>query len=175
MLFRSGSIMSILNTEGIRQSSVLNQLISPINNGDTVFEIFKYTLISVSIIAISTFMFGFFAMGQPFSVLLLAYRGFGIGASVALTYIEYGQKGLYITLLFIVPKILATTIIIILAVRESLKMSAQLYRYMFRGHIEENIGKLVKLYCIKFLILILFVFIVSILDSLLNYFLGKLL
>lgn len=156
-------------------NAILNQYISPLYNGDTLLEIMENTIISVCCIILLIFCTGFFSVGQPLSILFLIYRGFGIGLSVASTYMTFGKKGLYITLIFIVPKVLSTSVIIMLSARESMKLSNIIYNYLFRATAKEDMGKYVRLYCIKFIVLIFFVFLTAVADSGLNYFFGYLL
>lgn len=149
-----------------------NQYISPLFAGNTLLEILRNTFLSLSGILGIIFCTGFFAVGQPLSVLVLIYRGFGIGFSTALTYLSFGKSGFYITMLFIVPKILATSFIIMLAVRESLRLSNIVYGYIFKDNVQENMTKYIRLYCIKFIVLILFSLLTACADCGINYLFG---
>ena len=95
-----------------------------------------------------------------------------IGFSTAFTYMAFGKSGFYITMLFIVPKILATSVIIMLAVRESLRLSNIIYGYIFRETVQENMGKYIRLYCFKFIVLILLALITASADCGINYLFG---
>lgn len=165
-----GSIIAVSEHSFINNKAVFNQFISPLNNGNTLFEIMKNTVISVGGILALIFCTGFFSIGQPLAVAVMLYRGIGTGISVALTYMTFGEKGVYITLLFIVPKILATSVILILGIREALRLSNIIYSYLFKGSAEENMNRYIRLYCVKFFVLLLFVFVTAILDGGLNYF-----
>jgi len=162
-------------SDSLANSVIANQYISPLLNGNTLLEIIKNTFISVCAILGVIFCTGFFAVGQPLSVAALIYRGFGIGFSSALTYITFGKSGIYISIIFIVPKILATSVIIMLAVRESMRLSNIIYGYIFRESCQENMGKYIRLYCIKFIVLIFFVLLTALADCGINYLLGYML
>lgn len=159
----------------LKASPLAGQYIYPLLSGITLLEIFKNTFLSVSALLGVIFCTGFFAVGQPLSVAMLIYRGFGIGFSSALTYMAFGKSGVYISLIFIAPKILATSVIIMLAVRESLRLSNIIYGYIFREACQENMGKYIKLYCIKFIVLILFVLLTALADCGINYLFGYML
>lgn len=166
-----GSFTAV-SAEFLKDLPLANQYISPVFSGNTLLEIFRNTFLSVSGILAVIFCTGFFAAGQPLSFATLIYRGFGIGFSTAFTYMTFGKSGIYITLLFIVPKILATSVIIMLAVRESLKLSNIIYRYIFRETVQENMGKYIRLYCVKFIVLILLALITASADCGINYLFG---
>ncbi len=155
-----------------KDSPLANQYVSPLFSGNTLLEIFRNTFLSASGILAVIFCTGFFAVGQPFSLAMLIYRGFGIGFSTAFTYMAFGKSGFYITMLFIVPKILATSVIIMLAVRESVRLSNIIYGYIFRETVQENMGKYIRLYCVKFIILVLLVLITASADCGINYLFG---
>jgi len=170
----AGSCTAV-SSDFLRNSPLANQYISPLFNGATLLEIIMNTFLSVSGILAVVFCTGFFAVGQPVAIMVLAYRGFGIGLSAAYTYMTFGKSGVYLTMLFIVPKIIATSVIIMLAVREAMKLSNIIYSYIFRDSPEDSMGRYIRLYCIKFIVLILFVFLTAIADSGINYFFGYLL
>lgn len=166
----AGSMIAVSEQNFINGKAVFNQFISPLNNGNTLLEIIRNDIISVGGILLLVFCTGFFSVGQPLAALLILYRGIGAGISVALTYMTFGEKGVYITLIFIVPKLLATTVILILGIREAIKLSNIIYSYLFRGTAEDNMNRYIKLYCVKFLVLILLVLITAVADGGLNYF-----
>lgn len=170
-----GSCMAVSENNVVFQNNFFNQYISPVHRGNTLLEITKNTFISSSSVIAVIFCTGFFAVGQPASMLALIYRGFGIGLSVAITYMTFGKNGFYITLIFIIPKILATSVIIMLGARESIKLSNIIYSYLFRGISEDNMTRYIRLYCIKFIVLIFFCFVTAVADGGLNYFFGYLL
>lgn len=171
----AGSYAAVSGSSFLKENALANQYISPLFNGNTLFEIIKNTFISITGIIAVIFCTGFFAVGQPVSIIMLTYRGFGIGLSTAYTYMMFGKSGIYLTLIFIVPKILAGSVVIMLALRESLRLSNIIYSYLFRSSPEENMGKYVRLYCLKFLILIFLAFIIAVADGGINYFFGYLL
>jgi len=149
---------------------LFSQYISPLNSGETLFQAFKYSALTYTVYITVLMLAGFFVFGNIAGVALVIYRGTGIGIAVGSLYLTFGVKAMLLTLLLIVPKILATTVIVILAARESMRLSSKLYRFLFR---EDSIGdgmrKFVKLYFIKFLILELFMVLIAVLESVLNY------
>lgn len=171
----TGSCFAVCGNDMLKNSPVFNQYISPLFNGSSLFEIIKNTFLSVSAVIMIIFCTGFFAVGQPVAILSLIYRGFGIGVSTALTYMAFGKDGFYLTLIFIVPKILATSVIIMLAVREALRLSNIIYSFIFRDSARELMGRYIRLYCLKFIILIFLSLITAAADSGINYLFGYML
>lgn len=146
----------------------LSQNLCPSLHGATLLEIFRNTLVSSLIFIIMAFLAGLFAFGQPVGVLLIALKGIEIGLSSAFVYSEKGISALPAVLLLNVPKAVALSVVVLLAVREVLRNSSAILCFLMSGeHGSEHIT--LKLYCIKYIVLIVIVFIISMADSLMNY------
>ncbi|MCC8135360.1 MAG: hypothetical protein LIO40_01590, partial [Ruminococcus sp.] len=149
----------------------VHQYFSPIYSGNTVLDVFKNTFFSSALFLVLALLFGFFAVGQPLEIILLTCRCVGIGASVALMYITSGAESFPSVMVLVLPKALVLSFIAALSVREALKLSGLLFAFLFRDEFpDEKTGRTIKLYFIKFFVLMVMVLLVSVMDSLMNYF-----
>lgn len=167
----AGAAAVALNRDsGMTDSLWLHQFFAPVYSGNTVLDVFKNTFVMSGIYLSLIFILGFFSLGQPLGIILLVYRGFGIGVSVAQMYILSGMESLPSVIVLLLPKALALSFIAALGVREMLKLSCELFSFLFKDELpDEKMGRTVKLYAVKFLVLLFLSLLVSIIDSALNY------
>lgn len=166
-----GAAITVMHKGHATESIWLHQFIAPIYSGNTILDVFKNTFLSSAFYMLAVFLLGFLSCGQPVGIALLIYRGVGIGVSVSQMYIFYGINSLPAVLVLTLPKSLVLAFIASLGVREMLKISSIQFEFLFKDKLpEEKMQKTVKLYCIKFLVLILSVLLVSVIDAAVNYF-----
>ena len=67
---------------------LVHQFFMPLYGGNTLFAVMKNTFFSVAAVLIAAFIGGLSAVGQPLGAALLMYRGFGIGLSAAMIFLE---------------------------------------------------------------------------------------
>lgn len=148
---------------------LLHQYFLPLYNGDTVISVFRSSFISLSAYITAAFLLGTSAIGQPVGVLMLLYRGFGIGMSSAVMYINRGAAAFPAVALLILPEAAASAAVSVLAVRELIRSSNSLLYHLLNGgeRSEENRG--LKMYCLKFAVLLILSIVISAADSFLNY------
>lgn len=153
-------------------SPLFHQFFDTMHSGATVSGAFCGTFISLALFILAAFLFGTAAVGQPFGVLLLIYRGFGIGLSVALMYIRMGISAFPVLVLSVFPKAVAVSVVSVLAVRELMRSSNAVFRYLVNEgeHYGEYRG--IRIYCIRFAVLLIISFIISTADSFWNYILS---
>ena len=164
------AVAAMKRGSGMTDSLWLHQFFAPVYSGNTVLDVFKNTFVLSGIYLAAVFILGFFSFGQPLGIILLAYRGFGIGVSVAQMYILSGMESLPAVLAMLLPKALALSFIASLGVREMLKLSCALFSFLFKDELpDEKMVRTVKLYAVKFLVLLFLSLLVSIADSALNY------
>lgn len=90
---------------------------------------------------------------------------------MALVYITSGAESFPSVLVLVLPKALVLSFIAALSVREALKLSGLLFAFLFKDEFtDEKTGRTIKLYFIKFFVLMVMVLLVSVMDSLMNYF-----
>ena len=123
---------------------------------------------SASLLLICFFL-GFSAISQPVEITIPIFRGLGLGASIAYIYVTYGIKGFLISLLLIIPNAVISSISIIIAARESIKMSNMFTFFAISNSCENNMKSCIKLYLLKFVILFVIIGLSSVIDSLLAF------
>ncbi len=167
----AGAVIAvILGADRLGEAKWLHQCFSPLNSGNTVLEVFVNCFRMTGIFIGALFALGFCSCGQPLCAAFLIYRGFGIGAAAAQLYMLMGVSALPAVLVLVLPKAIVVSYITSLASREALKLSGTQFMLIFRDVLpEEKMQRTVKLYCIKFLVLMVFVILISVADSLLNY------
>lgn len=166
-----GSLMAVrINFIEFSGNPWLHQYFNPVYSGNTVLEVFKNTLYPMALFLAAVFVLGFFSVGQPLALGLLIYKGIGIGISAGLMYVSSGAEAIIPVLVLVVPKALAVTFISVLSVRESMRLSGIQFCFLFREKTpEEKMHSTIKLYCIKFIVLMLFAAAEAVADSLMNY------
>ena len=149
-------------------SKLLNHGFIKINSGHSVADNFINSFRNTGFLIIILFILGFGAVSQPIEAFILFYRGVALGISVSYTYFHYGFKGFLIALLVILPHAVGSSIILILATRESIRSSNMFAGFAFAGKGNDKANSQVRMYFIKFIVLLVLLVISSILDSLLS-------
>ncbi|MBR0142142.1 MAG: stage II sporulation protein M [Ruminococcus sp.] len=167
-----GIVVGSLNF-GAGDKPVLHQYFSPVYSGNTLFDVFMNTFVSLALFAVTAFVTGLFVFGQPFGVLMLIYRGFGIGISVSMMYCEMGFGAIPAVIILLLPKALSAVFVSMLAVRELMRSSCTILRCI-TGRGESPEKKFFRLYCIKFAVILAVSAVISAADSLMNYIFAKL-
>ncbi|MCQ2490770.1 MAG: hypothetical protein MJ079_04180 [Ruminococcus sp.] len=153
----------------------LHQYLSPTLCGDTVFSIFARTLLSLLLFLAAAFLSGMFALGQPLGTALIFYRGAGIGISVSAVYAAGGLRSLPAVVVLILPFALAELFAAVIAAREVIRSSNELLRFMISGCKRSSERRSFRLYCIRFAVLALISFIISLSVPMVSYLFGSLL
>lgn len=134
-------------------------------------NLFLRNLLPVLFILAVQFFAGYFAFGQVIAYFTAVYRGIVSGISASFVYILLGGKGFFAVLLTVVPFAVTSAAVIILGARETVRQSRQVAEFSFFGNNESNPPDM-KLYLIKFAVLVFFSAILSLADSLIAYFPG---
>lgn len=112
------------------------------------------SLISSFVFLLLLFLNGFSAVGQPFSIFILFFKGMGLGITMGHFYINLGFKGVLTSLILLVPAGVISGYAILLATRESIKLSNVFFKITAVKNfaLQENAF---KGYCRKYLLLVL--------------------
>lgn len=145
----------------------IHQYFLPEYSGGTIYEVFRNTFVSLGAFTVTAFLMGLSAFGQPVGILMLIYRGFGIGAAVSSSYLEKGLHGIPTVLILILPECIAVTFISVLAVRELILLSKSMFMFVISD--TSHTEKTFRLYCLEFLVLIAFSLVIAVLATVLNY------
>lgn len=166
----AGTLMYIRDREsGLIKSWLLSQQLNEIMN-ETVLQAFRNAFLPVLVLLVFQFICGFFAFGQPFSVLTLFLRGVAGGIVSATTYSEYGFRGFFVIIIMLVPMLIFNMYILSLGARESLRLSNLTAGFIF-GKNNDGVCE-IRLYFIKFLVLAGFALASAVIESVIIYFLS---
>lgn len=167
-----GTLIGTITFSAMPDNQVFNSDI--LNNGFmkhttsmSVFEAFLSSFKNTAVFIAMLFLFGLCAVSQPAEVFILFYRGMALGISISSTYYAYGFKGLPMALLMILPHAVLSSVILILAVRESVKLSNIFAGFAFSDKKNNEFNPQVKLYFIKYVVLLVLLVLSSLLDSVL--------
>ncbi len=136
-------------------------------------QLFK-DIVPLYAVLILQFFAGMFAFGQAFAVLTLIYRGAASGISAAIIYLVLGAKGFFAVILTVFPFAASSAFLVILGARESVRLSGNIAKYSFLQS-GGNTPPDIKLYSLKFGILLIFGLLFSSADTLITYFLNPIL
>lgn len=150
-------------------TALVHQFFAPIYTGSDLFGYMSKGFgMTAALLGLAFFM-GFFAVGHPVGCFIMLFRGFGIGASGAVMYSLYGGKAVFGMLVFVLPKAILLIFVCALGVREALRASS----YTLSGWLPEGFDDHEKtdlrLYCIKFIVLIIISLMISAADAAVNF------
>ena len=145
----------------------LHQYFIPELSGGTIYEVFRNTFVSLTLFTLTAFLTGLSAFGQPLGLIMLIYRGFGIGTAVSHVYAVKGFHAVPEVFLLILPECLAVSVVTLLSVRELMRLSHGVFISVIREKIHTD--KTFRLYCLEFLVLIAISFLIAVLTALTNY------
>ncbi len=131
-------------------------------SGNTAFEVMRNTFLSSAVFLLACYFSGLFALGQPIGISLLIYRGFGIGASSAALYSAEGAGAAAKVTFLLMPGALASVGVAVLAVRELLRVSTGVLSLWVTGELRAEKLVDLRLYSIKFAVLLLLSLMISI-------------
>lgn len=122
----------------------------------TLLQSFFTSFSSVFFYLLASYLLGFCAIGQPVLLLLPFFRGLGLGAFMGYLYVSYGFSGVGYCFLVLLPAAVIALLAILIACRESLRLSAMLFSNFVLGRGTASGRGVMKLYNLKYLILCAF-------------------
>jgi uncharacterized membrane protein SpoIIM required for sporulation len=97
------------------------------------------------------FFLGFGSVFQPVELLVPLFKGLGLGISLADMYYSLGFNGLLLSLMLIIPNAVISSFALIIACRESIRMSNSIKNILFGKSLDYNKIDF-RLYITKFII-----------------------
>ena len=140
----------------------------------SLLTVFLQSFGATAVFLLAAFLLGFFAVGQPFALTLLLLRGAALGCAAASTYITYGVRGLHVVLFLQLPHAAATSLLLILAVRETLSLSTKFFRFAVSDSERDGVRDGCRLYLLRYLVLMIGTLVSAAADTALTYFLTAL-
>ncbi len=114
------------------------------------------------------YLSGMSVWGSIALVLLPACKGLGIGVVCGYLYLSQGLHGLALSLLVVIPISFANSLLLVVACRYSLPFSTKLAAYCFSYSFAEQETISLRIYHLRFLLLLLMEVFVSLADGLLS-------
>lgn len=131
----------------------------------SIIYTFIGSITSSFILILIAFILGFCGIGQSGSLFLPLFHGLGIGFAVAHLYQNNGLNGILFTFLLIFPAQLIYILSLLLASRESLRLSNKIFKLLLPSRFIEEDAINLKLYIIRFLVISILVTLSSIIDA----------
>ena len=134
----------------------------------SVFLTICNSFVSSGLFFAITFLCGFSAIGQPFTLLVPFVKGLGIGSSIGYLYLNYGIAGIGYSALLMIPSAIISIFSLVLSARESIRLSNTLASLFLKGSIQISKAAF-RLYLLKHFILLIFILISALLEGLLTF------
>ncbi len=132
----------------------------------SIFSCFVATFFSALVILFLSYLLGLCAVGAPILYCTLVFDSIGKGLIFGFVYLEYGILGTLKSLIFLLPQNILLCLLIVFAVKFSVKMSKQIYSMLTDSKLNEDYHISKKTYNKRYLLFVLGLFIVSVFDSL---------
>ncbi len=136
----------------------------------SIFSCFAGTFFSSVFILFLSYMLGLCAAGVPILYSLIVFDSIGKGVLFGFLYLKYGFLGILRSLVFLLPQNILLCLLVIFAVKFSIKMSKQMHNILCdsKAILDNHIS--IKTYNSKYLLYLLGIGIVSIFDALMSKF-----
>ncbi len=143
----------------------LSDFIIPRVSDGTVAQIFGSDFLQMLIFLTLSMAFGCCVLGQPLGILLLVEKGAELGFAAASVYAAKGFSALTEVFLIHIPRAAGISFIALLSVRELLRMSCSLFRITSSGNDDAISSPSLKLFVVKYIILLVAALIFSCADT----------
>ena len=162
-------IYCMKDDKSIFLSDRLNHGFIKLSERQSILSVFYRAISGTSLLVILLFLSGFCSISQPAEIFILFYRGTALGISISYIYGVYGAKGILVSAAMILPHALITSVVLVLAAREALRFSNLYMFYLTRQTPDESLRPQLKLYLIRFVVLMAFVLVSSLIDCVITY------
>lgn len=126
--------------------------------GQSLLQSFLGAFCSGFFFLLVPYLLGYSSIGQPAALLVPLFKGLGLGAFLGNLYRSYGFQGLFYSLLIVIPYTLAGLLAIFIGCRESIRLSNLFFcGFLAKRETVPVTGNVIRLYNIKFLVLVVIV------------------
>jgi len=147
--------------------SILDSYISK-RSVNSFFIIGFNSCLSILPYYLSLFILGGSVAGTFLSPIVIILRGLGNGLIMGFLYKIYALQGIAFSALIIVPSALVSALALILCARESFCFSIMFVRAVSPGSGAVNLSNDFRIYCLRYLFLLVILLVSSLLDSILS-------
>lgn len=135
--------------------SRISEFIIPKVNDGTAVQIFGSDFLQMLIFLILSMVLGCCILGQPLGLMLLLEKGAELGFASATVYAAKGFSALPEVFLVHIPRAIAVSFIVLLSIRELLRMSCSLFHIAASKYDDTISSPSLKLFVVKYLILLI--------------------
>ena len=149
-------------------------------NNQPFFTTLLNSFSSNILLFLTAFVSGLCIIGAPVTLFIAAFRGLGLGLTMAYLFSSFGMKGIAYSILLIVPAGLMSCISLIMACTGAFGFSSRLFSLVGKGNLRMfDFQNEFKLYCLRFGVFIVILLVSAIVDATLSaafigFFEGKL-
>ena len=165
LLFAAVMIAGIIIGSVLRNTACFSKITSSVLNSftqnTTWLSQVKDTFVCLLLFAAGAFIVGSSIIGQPLAYGLLLYSGIYIGLITASAYQLYSKEAIFQVLTTVLPRAFSLIAVVILSVKEALRSSSYLLSFYLNGDVRENKRISLKLYLLRFLVIIILSLILS--------------
>lgn len=162
LLIRSGSNSFLQEIAYMGQGYLEDRFSKSLWN--VFFSSFGSSLVFLGI----SFWLGFSAWGQFGALLLLFFRGLGLGSGIGYLYLRYGLSGIGFSALFLLPAGVVAVFALLLSVREAMRLSNLFFLSLVKGG-ERDFSSVLKKYMGKHGILLAITGVAALLDTVITF------
>ena len=165
LLFAAVMIAGIIIGSVLRNTACFRKITSSVldsfTQNSTWLSQVKDTFVCLLLFAAGAFIVGSSIIGQPLAYGLLLYSGIYIGLITASAYQLYSKEAIFQVLTTVLPRAFSLIAVVILSVKEALRSSSYLLSFYLNGDVRENKRISLKLYLLRFLVIIILSLILS--------------
>lgn len=132
----------------------------------TLLSLLVESLSGAALFLLGFFLLGFSAIGQPLTLLLLCTYGFCMGSVLINTGTNDGNL---MRLICLLPYDVPVSMLMVVAARESLRFSGRFTAFGFQDDPADQMMHQSRLYCVRFVVLMILLFLLAMLYSLAFY------
>lgn len=143
-----------------------------VNTVSFIKKSFEYSFLQLAVnsfagtffLVLACFLLGFGSVFQPVELIVPFFKGLGLGVSLADIYYSLGFNGVVLSLILIIPNAVISSFSLIIACRESVRMSNSIKKILFGKSLDYNNVDF-RLYITKFIIVTVIIGGSSLLDG----------
>lgn len=137
---------------------------------ESIFSCFIGGFSSSLIIILLSYLLGLCAVGTPFLYMTLVFDSIGKGLILGFLYLQYGFLGILKSAVFLLPQSLFLCLLIMFAVKFSVKMSKQVFCMLYDSKITVDYHLSFKKYNQKYALFVFCLALISAFDALMSRF-----
>lgn len=149
----------------LKQLNIITKEYASSQRKESILSLMVNSFCSSFVFLLLPYLFGYSPIGQAGTLLVPLFKGLGLGATLGHLYLTFGLKGIGYSALIIVPQTVIALFAIMIACRESIKLSNLFFINILPDREKMVTTQTIKMYNIKYGILMFFILISAIVDA----------